>query len=111
MEDRPDDVPALSDIGDGDDLPGYWTESTTITVDRWVKQALDDPRNNQPWNQYLMELQRAKNDPLTLSDVDDIAERLGDQLDASGTVDARIVDMDAAEQRALAEAVAEVLQG
>jgi len=80
MADKPDDAPALSEIGDGEDLPGYWAEATTITVRRYTKQRLDDDRDGKPWDRYLEELRRSKADPLTLSGVDEIAERLNEQL-------------------------------
>ena len=57
-----------------------WHEKTTITVDRWVKAALDHDREGKPWNEYLNGLRRLKADPLTFSEVEAIAEHLEDEL-------------------------------
>lgn len=80
MGDIPDDVPSLDELGDTDDLPEYWTESTTITVDRWVKESLDRYREGRPWNQFLEQLRREHADPITFNDVDEIAEQLKNEL-------------------------------
>lgn len=80
MGEHPDDVPSLEELGDGDDLPEYWAESTTITVDRWVKESLDRHREDRPWNAYLEKLRREHADPLTLNDVHELADELKNEL-------------------------------
>jgi hypothetical protein len=83
--DAPDDVPALDEIPDDGDLPSYWVESTTITVDRWVKASLDEHRDGRPWNEFLEKLRREHADPITFNDIDRIADALNRELDAVET--------------------------
>lgn len=77
-----DDTPDVPDWdADPDEWDDYWDESTTITVDRWQKAFLDECRDGTPWGTHLVNLQREHNDPLTLTDVNDIAEQLVSQLE------------------------------
>lgn len=80
MGERPEDVPSLEELGSDDPLPNYWTKKTTITVDRWVKASLDEHRDGRPWNQYLEKLRREHADPITFTDVEQIADELKNQL-------------------------------
>lgn len=98
MADKPDDVPALSEIGDGEDLPGYWSEPTTITIRRYTKQRLDADRDGKPWDRYLEGLRRSKADPLTLSGVDEIADRLNDRLGLDDDLRAQLDRIESATQ-------------
>lgn len=106
MYEKPDDVPSLEELGAGDDSPEYWAESTTITVDRYVKQTLDEDRDGQPWNQYLESLRRAKADPLTLSDAEEIIEYLENQLDITSASGADRVTLDSGSVEDIATATA-----
>jgi len=63
-----------------DELDNYWLEDTTITVPRITKQHLDEHRDGKKWGPYLEELRRQYADPLTLRDVDEIAERLKNEV-------------------------------
>lgn len=68
-------------------MPGE-TEYTTITVMESVKEDLDKERNGQPWSAFLEELRQEYADPITLNDVEEIADRLGERLDGDmGTGD------------------------
>jgi len=101
MPDKPDDVPSLEELGDGDDLPAYWAESTTITVDRWVKESLDAHRDGRPWNQYLEKLRREHADPITINDVHDLAEVLIRELDTGGGSDVDYAEIERRCERAV----------
>ena len=84
MADKPDDVPSLEELGSGAEMPEYWTTSTTITVDRWVKASLDEHRDGRPWGQFLEQLRREHADPITINDVGELADRLDEELGQSG---------------------------
>lgn len=73
-----EEPPALDEI---DEVDGYWTEDTTITVPRYVKAHLDENRDGQNWGPYLEKLRRVNDDPLTMTEVDEIADRLAEQLE------------------------------
>lgn len=90
--------PSLDEVGE---LDSYWNEETTITVSRYTKARLDAHRDGKPWDQYLEQLRREHADPMTLTSVDEIAERLNKQL---------TVTLDATERHEIAQDVAEVLQ-
>lgn len=72
-----DTPPSLEDV---DELDGYWTEETTITVSRLTKAALDEHRDGRPWDQYLETLRREHADPLTLNDAEDIVDAIKNEL-------------------------------
>lgn len=110
--DPPKDVPSLDELGADDDLPAYWEESTTITVDRWVKESLDRHRDGRSWNAYLEQLRREHADPITLNDVEEIAEHLKNEISMAnepgvevdvGRILGRIDDLESALPRKVAE--------
>lgn len=69
--------PALDEVEELDD---YWTENTTISVQRITKQRLDEHRDGRNWDVFLEQLRREHADPITYNDVSDIADELKNQL-------------------------------
>lgn len=76
-EDSP--PPALDELPEEE--TNYWLETTTISVKRITKQQLDHERDGKPWDEYLEQLRREHADPLTVNNVDDITDRISDQID------------------------------
>jgi len=56
-------------------------EWTTITVHPETKEKLDKERGSTPWSAYLEELRKAKADPITLNDAQEIADILTDEIE------------------------------
>lgn len=77
--------PALDEVEPGE-AGGYWSEDTTITVSRYTKASLDEHRDGRPWDEYLEKLRREHADPLTLTDAEQIAERVSGELPDAETV-------------------------
>lgn len=114
MSEKPDDVPSLEELGEGDDVPAYWEESTTITVDRWVKESLDAHREGRPWNQYLEQLRREHADPITFNDAQQIVEYIDSEVSLREGIDPEEIAHEVARQLdyvALADQVAGELEG
>lgn len=85
----------LPSLTDGDELDDYWTEKTTISVSRITKQKLDEHRDGRPWDTYLEQLRREHADPLTINDVNELADNLEDALNLASMVSDPGVDNDA----------------
>ena len=56
---------------------------TTITVREETKERLDAHREGQQWDAYLEQLRREHADPVTINDVQELADRLVDELGAA----------------------------
>jgi len=80
MAEKPDNVPSLEELGDGEELPEWWRKDTTITVTRFTKQRLNTHRDGRPWDVYLEKLRREHADPITYNGVEEIAEQLKNEL-------------------------------
>lgn len=84
----------LPRLDDGEELDEYYTEQTTITVNRITKMRLDEHRDGRPWDTYLEQLRREHADPLTINDVNELADSLEASLDLASMVADPGVDND-----------------
>jgi hypothetical protein len=76
-----DDPPPLD--ADPAEIDDYWTETTTISVPRIVKENLDKHRDGRPWGEFLERLRREHADPITLNDAEEIADVVSDRVDGA----------------------------
>lgn len=90
---------------------------TTITVREQTKERLDEHRDGQKWDEYLEMLRREHADPITVNDVEELADLLVDTIGAEAggpAVDDSEIAREVARQldyTALADKVADEVVG
>ena len=85
---------------------------TTVRVEKAAKSVADDAKaDDETWSDYLRRCADADPSVRRLVDADALAEQTAAYVDADASSDAGgSVSLDAAERRAIAEEVAEVLR-
>jgi hypothetical protein len=78
-----DEPPSLAEFREFNAGENYWTETTTISVPRYVKASLEAHKDSdEGWGEFLERLRQHHADPLTMNDAEAIAEYVGDRLEA-----------------------------